>query len=356
MIAVLEADGADPGRLHQEGRRARVAFEAAREQVAVFVGARPREVVFTASGTEAVNTAIAGATMRGLDDGRGHVVTAAVEHSAVLDACERWGHELTVVDVDRHGRVDPGEVAAAIRDDTALVSIQTANHEVGTRQPVDDVIECVHGADVLVHVDACASVGHDPVDFVSLGADLCAITAHKLGGPTGVGALLIRRGLCIPPLVLGGEQERARRGGMEDLATAAGFGAAAGELSQEGRLADEAAREHARSERLRAAACKVEGVVVHGDPDDTLPHLVSLSVEGVEAEPVLLGLDQAGIAAHSGSACSSESLEPSPVLEAMRVDAEHSLRLSVGWATTDPDVERFADTFPGVVERLRSLR
>ncbi len=356
MVAELEADGADPGRLYEEGRRARVALETAREQVAGLVGARPREVVFTATGTEAVNTAIAGAVARGLDGGRGHVVTSAVEHSAVLEACRRWARDVTIVGVDELGRVDAGAIEAAVRDDTALVSVQTANHEVGTRQPVDDVAARMQETGALLHVDACASVGHDPLDFGTLGADLCSITAHKLGGPAGIGALLVRRGLRVPPLVLGGEQERARRGGMENLAATAGFGAVAVELSEEGRLASESARDRARIERLRAAVRRVEGVVVHGDPDAGLPHLVSLSVEGVEAEPVLLGLDQAGIAAHSGSACSSETLEPSPVLEAMGADAERSLRLSVGWATIDSDVDRFAEAFPAVVERLRSMR
>jgi cysteine desulfurase len=352
MLPFLGGRTGDPGRLHHEGRATRVAVESAREQVAALIGARPREIVFTSGGTEAANSAVQGAVARA---GGGHVVTTAVEHSCVLDASRREPADLTVVGVDRLGRYDPDEVAAAIRPDTALVSVQLANHEVGTLQPAAEACAAARGAGVLVHVDACAATGYVPVDFAALGADLLSVTAHKFGGPAGVGALVVRRGLRIPPLLVGGAQERARRAGLEPVAAIVGFGEAAATLDGPA-LAREADEARTRSDRLAAIADAVDAVQRYGDPRHRLPHVVCLGVEGVEAEPILLGLDQRGVAVHSGSSCSSETLEPSPVLTAMGVDAERSLRVSVGWSTTDADVDAFADAFAPVVEGLRSLR
>jgi cysteine desulfurase len=349
MLPYLRDHHADPGRLHAEGHVTRVAVENAREQVAGRFGARPREVVFTASGTEAVNTAIFGALARA---GGGHVVTTAVEHSSVLDSVERGSDDVTVVGVNRQGRFDPGEVSAALRPDTSLVTVQLANHEVGTLQPAADVVAMVHAAgDAVVHVDACAAAGHVPVDFASLGADLCSLTGHTFGGPKGAAALLVRRGLRFPSFVVGGAQERARRAGIEDVPAIVGFGAACASIGDE-----EAARERALTERLASVAVAgLEGVQRYGDPVACLPHLVCLGVEGVEAEPILLALDQRGVAVHSGSSCSSEALEPSPVLAAMGIDADRSLRASVGWSSTDADVDAFLDALPVVVDLLRRL-
>jgi cysteine desulfurase len=341
---------ADPGRVHTEGRVARAVVEDARDHVADLLGARSREVVFTSGATEAIAAAVWGAAERG-----DHMVVPAVEHSAVREAAGRY--RVNEVGVDRRGRVDPDEVVAAIRPgQTALVHVQWANHEVGTVQPVADVVAACRERGVLVHVDAAAAAGHVPIDFVALGADLLSVSAHKLGGPAGVGALLVRRGLRLRPLLVGGEQERARRAGMENVPAIVGFGAAAATLAQPGVLDEEAARNRAQTQALLAAATAVPGVEGFGDVSHRVPHLVCFGVEGVEAEPVLLGLDQAGVAAHSGSSCSSESLEPSPVLQAMGVPAERSLRVSVGWSTTDDDVDAFAGAFPAVVDRLRSLR
>jgi cysteine desulfurase len=355
MLPFLRDHHADPGRLHAEGRVTRVALEDAREQVAALLGARPREVVFTASGTEAVNSAVWGAVARA--DGPTHIVTTAVEHSAVLDACRRSAAEVTVVGVDGLGRYDTIEVLDAVRPATALVTVQLANHEVGTIQPAGAVAAACRERGVLVHVDACMAAGHVPVDFGGLGADLCSVSAHKFGGPKGAGGLLVRRGLRLPPLVVGGAQERARRGGLEDVPAMVGFGAAAAEVSADGRLAAEANAQRELTDRVaHDAPARVGGVTLYGDPVDRVPHLVCLGVEGVEAEPILLGLDQRGLAVHSGSACSSEALEPSPILAAMGVDADHSLRVSVGWSSTPEDVDVFLDAFPAVVDRLRALR
>jgi len=343
---------ADPARVHTEGHSARVAIEVAREQIAALLGTRPREVVFTSGATESVTAAVWGATERGE-----HLVVPAVEHSCVRESSAR--HLTTVVGVDGIGRVDPEEMISAIRPDTALVHLQWGNHEVATVQPVADIVAGCHEHDVLVHVDAAAAAGHVPIDFRSLGADLVSVSAHKMGGPPGVGALLVRRGLRLRPMLLGGSQERARRAGYENVPAIVGWGAAA-ELLLSGGMERERVEAAERTQRILhavASGALGEGVTAYGDtsPAGRLPHIVCLGVSGVEAEPVLLGLDQAGVAVHSGSACSSEELEPSPILEAMGVDAERSIRVSVGWNTTDDDIDAFLRAFPTVVSRLRAL-
>ena len=230
------------------------------------------------------------------------------------------------------------------------MSIQLANHEVGTGQPAAEVCARLAESPALVHVDACAAAGHAPVDFASLAADLCSVTAHKFGGPPGAAALLVRRGLRVPPFIVGGAQERARRGGIENVPAWVGFGAACDALDVE----TEACAQRAL---VDAAAVVVDAVPdVERFGDGSLPHLLCLGVGGVEAEPILLALDQHGVAVHSGSSCSSETLEPSPVLQAMGVDADRSLRISVGWSSTAADVDRFTEVFPGIVQRLRGLR
>src|SRR5262245_40277338 len=350
MLPFLRDHHADPGRLHREGRTTRVAIEEARESVAALFGARPREVVFTSSGTEAVNTAVWGALAR---SGGGHIVTTAVEHSAVLESCARAGNaDVTMVGVDRTGRVDPADVLDAVRDDTVLVTVQLANHEVGTMQPAGEVVTRARERDVVVHVDACAAAGHVPVQFGALDADLCSVTAHKFGGPKGAAALLVRRGLRFPPMIVGGAQERARRGGIENVPAIVGFGAAAAEVCGDA-FEREAAAARALTDRLaEQTLAAVPGVERFGDPTRRLPHLVCFGTAGVEAEPILLALDQHGVAVHSGSSCSSETLEPSPVLAAMGVDADHSLRVSVGWSSTAADVDAFVGVFSGIVDRF----
>jgi cysteine desulfurase len=280
-------------------------------------------------------------------------VLSAVEHSAVRRAAEANG-DVTVVGVDRFGRVSPDDLLGAVRDDTALVHVQWGNHEVATIQPVAEVVAACRELGVLVHVDACAAAGHVPIAFDELGADLLSVSSHKLGGPAGVGALLVRPGLRIRPLLLGGDQERARRAGMEPVAAIAGFGAAA-EVLASSALSTEANAHRALTERILAGVAQLDGVHVYGDRVDRLPHLVCLGIEGIEPQAVLLGLDRAGVAAHSGSACSSEALEPSPVLEAMGVDAHRSLRLSVGWSSTEADVDAALAALPRILTDLRSL-
>ena len=350
MIAAFDRQAGDPGRIHHEGMATRVAIENARESVAGFFGARPREVVFTSGATEAIAMAVWGASERGE-----HQVFAAIEHSAVRRAAERAGR-VTVVGVDTLGRVGPEALVAAIEPDTALVHLQWANHEVGTAQLVHELVARCRERRVLVHVDAAQAAGHLPIDFGALGADFVSIGAHKFGGPQGIGALLVRRGVRVRPLLLGGEQERARRAGLENAPAIAGFAAACDELSQPHTLATEAAQAHAQIERLAAVAIEIDGVGRFGDPSARAPHILCVGIDGLEPQAVLLDLDRRGIAVHSGSACASEGLEPSPVLEAMGADAHRSLRVSVGWNTTQVDLDAFADALPDVIARLRAYR
>jgi cysteine desulfurase len=349
---------ADPGRVHTEGRMARVALEDARARLAGFLGTRPRQIIFTSGATEAINAAVYGALHLERAKAGDAAALAAIEHSAVREATERYASRIAIVEVDRTGCIQLDALQAELeRPDVVLVHCQWANHEVGTIQPVAEVVRACRDRGVLVHVDAAAAAGQLTVAFDDLGADLMSVSAHKMGGPRGVGALLVRRGLRVPPLLVGGAQERARRAGLEDVAAAVGFGAVAEELQQPGRLELEHAAAIAHTDLLREAARMVPGVETYGSPtpEGRLPSLVCLGIAGVEAEAVLLGLDQAGVAAHSGSACSSELLEPSPVLAAMGVDGARSLRLSVGWSTTEADVDLAIRALPEVIRRLRAL-
>jgi cysteine desulfurase len=340
----LEIHG-DPSRIHAEAMSTRVALENAREEVASFLGTRSRSVVFTSGATESIAAAVWGAAERG-----GHMVVPAIEHSAVRLAAEAHAR-VTFVGCDGRGRVDPDAVLDAIEHDTSLVHLQLGNHEVGTLQPVAEVVGACRQRGVLVHVDAAQAIGKVPIGFDDLGADLVSVTSHKMGGPAGIGALLIRRGLRVRPLLVGGDQERARRAGLESTLAAMGWAAACRETD----IASEAEAMTRHTTRLIAAAETVDGVALYGAWPEALPHLACFGIDGIEPQAVLLGLDQSGIACHSGSACASEDLQPSPVLEAMGVDAERSLRVSVGWSTVDDDVEAFVAALPEVVARLRAL-
>lgn len=363
----------DPARLHAEGISARDTLEGARESVAHWLGVRPRQVVFTSGATESIATASWTAWRE--PSAPKHVVGSAVEHSAVRAWAARGPH--TEVPVDRHGLVDPERLVDATRPDTALVHLQWANHEVATRQPVEQVAELLAGGVdlrdssrsarrsgtpvpaagaphvALLHTDA-AQAGAAAPQAVASGADLVSLSGHKLGGPAGIGVLVVRRNLRIGPLFVGGDQERARRAGMENVAAAVGLAAVAEELSSSGD--EETRRLAALGDRLVDWAERADGIQLLGHPGRRAPHLVCLALEGLEPQPVLLGLDQRGVAAHSGSSCSSEAFEPSPVLEAMGVDAQRSLRLSVGWSTTQADVDAAISALEEVLADLRSMR
>jgi cysteine desulfurase len=349
----------DPGRVHEEGRTVRDALEEARRHVADLVGVAGRQVVFTSGATESINAAVWGATRAAPEM---PVLCAAVEHSAVRDASARLA-SIEDIGVDDAGRLQVEALRARVRSSAlprpALVHCQWGNHEVGTLQPVHEVVALCREAGITVHVDAAAACGHVPTDLAALGADLVSISGHKLGGVPGAGALIVRRGSRFEPLLVGGEQERGRRAGLEALPALLAFGAAAATLvgGDQGLIGAEAATARRQIASVVDAALAVDGVTVVGPgAESRLPHVVCLGVQGVEAEPVLIGLDRSGVAVHSGSACSSESIEPSPVLEAMGVDASHSLRISVGWTTTDDDCDAFAREFSRVVADLRALR
>ncbi|NCY15182.1 MAG: cysteine desulfurase [Actinobacteria bacterium] len=351
----------DPSRIHSEGMRARVALEEAREQVATLIGARPREVVFTSSATESIAMATWGAVRRSVErELTPTVVLGAVEHSAVRESSTQFagafGGSVTTIGVDRLGRVDLDRMLDALDPDTALVHIQWGNHEVGTLQPIEAVIARCNELGVLVHIDASQAVGRVPIGFIDSGADLLSFSGHRLGAPSGTGVLAIRRGLRLEPLLRGSDQERGRRAGLEALIPIMGLGAVAASLDPE-RLRREAATSRTLIAEVIEVATSIGGVELLGDPDPLrrLPHIACLTVDGVEPQAVLLGLDQHGIAAHSGSSCASEEIEPSPVLEAMGVEAARSLRFSVGWNSTGADVDALRTNLAPIIDGLRAL-
>jgi cysteine desulfurase len=351
----LDAYG-DPSRLYGRARRARLLLDQSRERVAAALGARADELAFTSGGTDAVNLAVSGMA-RGARRRR-HLVVSAVEHNAVL-ASARWlasrDFELTEVGVDRHGRVDPDELAAAVRDDTLLVCLQQANHEVGTVQPVREAAEAAHAKGAVLLVDACQAVGRLPDRAVELGADLVAVSAHKAYGPPGIGALVVRGATRLKPTLLGDERERRRRAGMENLPGAAAMAAALEARVAEGPA--EAPRLELLAERLRSGLAAIPDLVVHGHPhpSERLPHLVAFSVLYVEGEALLLLLDAEGIAVHSGSSCTADTQEPSHVLAAMGAITHGSVRASFLADATEADVDRLLVVLPGAIEDLREM-
>lgn len=357
MLPHLSGDGANPSSPHAPGRRARMALDDAHERLAAAIGAQPRELVLTSGGTEAVNLAVKGAAWAGRAAGP-RIVTTAVEHKAVLEACthlEHWGFETTVLPVDRYGRPDPDELAAALDDKVALVSLQLANNEVGTIQPLTELIARVRDAgSALVHVDAIAGAAWLSLDVAALGADLVSVAAHKLEGPKGAGALWIRRGTAIIPQMHGGSQERYRRAGTEDVAAAVGM-AVAFELAARDRV-EVVAAVRGRRDRLAAGLASVVGVEPTGHPVDRTANLASVIVRDVIGDDLVMALDLDGVACSTGSACTTGSLEPSHVLLAMGIDAElarGSLRLTLGRDTTAAEIERTIEIVGACLARLR---
>ena len=345
---------ADAGRPYREGRIVAEAIEDAREAVAALVKVSPRQLVFTSGGTESANWANWAARQA---NPTAPIAFSPVEHSAVRRSAERYG-PVAPISVDHLGRVDLDaidELLARGNSRPALVNCQLANHQVGTVQPVAEVAGRCRRAQVPLHIDACMAIGQMTVDLGELDADYVSFSAHKLGGPSGVGALVVGRDTRIPPLLVGGAEERARRAGMEAVLAIVGFGAVARAIAAPGALEEAARRSRALTETIAEVALAVPGVVTYGDPVGRVPHLVCFGVPGVTAEGVVMGLDAAGLAVHSGSACASEAFKPSPALAAMGVDADRSLRCSVGWSTGDDDVTTFAAAFPAVVGKLRAL-
>lgn len=351
LLASLDEGWADPARLYREGRRARLLLDAAREAAAEAVGCRPDELVFTPSGTRALHDGIAGALAGRRRTGR-HLVVSAVEHSAVLQSAaslEAAGGTVTEVAVDRTGRVAPGAYAAALTPGTALAALQSANHEVGTVQPVAEVAEECRSAGVPLLVDAAQSLGWGPVEG---GWSLLTASAHKWGGPAGVGLLAVRKGVRFAPQGPSDERESGRAPGFPDLP---GIVAAAASLrAVRAEAAAEAARLRELVERVRARVPElVPDVEVVGDPVRRLPHLVTFSCLYVDGEALLHALDRAGFSVSSGSSCTSSTLMPSHVLRAMGVLSEGNVRVSLPAGTPAADVEAFLDVLPGTVASVR---
>jgi cysteine desulfurase len=359
MRPYLEGAFGNPQSLHAAGREAQEAVEAARGEVAALVGARADEIYFTASGTEANNFALKGLAAGQQAKGR-HLVVSAIEHTSVLNsvkALERQGFSATLVPVDRAGRVDPADVAKALTKDTVLVSVMTANSEVGTIEPVAEIAAVCRDRGVLVHTDAVAAAGSIPLDVKALGVDALSLAGDQFYGPKGSAALFVRKGVRILPLVDGGIQEGGRRGGTENVPAIAGLGAAA-RLAARDMAARAAALVPLRDRILEELPRRIEHVVVTGSRTDRLPHHASFCVEFVEGEAMLLFLDMNGVAASSGSACTSKALKASHVLLAMGLDhatAQGSLVFSLVGDTTGADVATLLEVFPPIVDRLRKM-
>jgi cysteine desulfurase len=349
----------NPQSLHSAGREALEAVESAREDVAGLIGAASSEIYFTSSGTEANNFAVKGLALGQQARGK-HVVVSAVEHSSVLNsvkALEKQGFSSTLVPVDRFGKVDPAEVEKALTKETVLVSVMTANSEVGTVEPVAAIAAVCRSRSVLFHTDAVAAAGSIPLDVKAMGVDALSLAGDQFYGPKGSAALFVRKGARILPLIDGGIQEGGRRGGTENVAGIVGMGRAArlARVEMEERTA---ALLPLRDRLLEELPRRIENVVVTGSRTDRLPHHASFCVEFVEGEAMLLSLDMKGVAASSGSACTSKALKASHVLLAMGLDhatAQGSLVFSLIGTTTDEDVDYLLEVFPPIVERLRLM-
>jgi cysteine desulfurase len=360
MLPYLGAEFGNPSSPHSFGRRARAALDEAHERIGRAIGAGPREIVLTSGGTEALNLALKGAAWAG--KGRGHrIVTSAVEHHAVLHALrhlEKFGFEIVELPVDRYGRVDADEVAAAITDRTTVVAIQLANNEVGTIQPVARIGEVVREKapkGCLFLVDAVAAAAWLPIDVATLGCDLLALAGHKVDGPKGVGALYLRKGTHILSQAQGGNQERFRRAGTEDVAGAVGMGVAF-ELAIAEREAT-SKRVRKLRDRLKAAVLEVDGVELTGHPRERLPNVLSVVVGEADGAAIVVKLDLEGIAGSVGSACTTGSTEPSHVLTAMGYpedEARGSLRLSLGRSTTDAEIDEALRVVPRLLADSRA--
>lgn len=360
MLPFFSEKYGNPNSVHAWGREVRSSVEEARANVARLVNAEPREILFTGGGSEADNLAIKGAAE--ILEGKGrHVVTTAIEHHAVLDTFKwlgKHGYDVTILPVDGDGLVDLGEFRNALRPDTILASVMYANNEVGTIQPIHEMGAICREKGVLFHTDAVQAAGHIPIDVKDLPVDLLTMAAHKMYGPKGVGALYVRKGVRIAPLVHGGGQEFGLRSGTENTAGLVGFGAAAelalkrianGEIEEERRL---------RDLLIDGLLLRIEDSSLTGHRSLRLPFHASFCIRYIEGEAMLLRLDFAGIGASSGSACTSGSLEPSYVLLAMGLDhatAHGSLRLTLGKDTSEEDIAYILETLPPIVQTLRAM-
>jgi len=345
--------------VHQFGQQARKAIDEAREKIANFIGASPKEIVFTSGGTEANNLALKGVVYANERKGK-HIITSSMEHHAVLNPCkylEKKGFKVTYLPVDKYGLVDPEKVRKAVTKETILISIIHANNEVGTIEPVAEIGKIAKEIGIYFHTDAAQTVGKIPVNVNELNIDLLSLSGHKIYGPKGIGVLYIRKGTRIQPLIQGGHHELNRRAGTENVPAIVGLGKAI-EIAKA-----TMEKESMRLTNLRNKLCsgigeKIDYVRLNGHPGKRLPNTLNMSFEFVEGESMILNLDLEGIAVSTGSACTSGSLEPSHVLKAMRVDpavAQGSIRFSLGKDNTEEDIDYVLEVLPEIVSRLRAM-
>ena len=349
----------NPSSMHSIGQEARVAVEESRDKVAFMIGASSEEIVFTGGGTEADNFALKGMAYAN-DSKKNHIITSSIEHHAVLETCkflERLGFSVTYLPVDGYGLVDPDDVKRAITEKTLLISVMHANNEVGTVEPIAEIGKIAREAGISFHTDAVQTAGHIPVKVDDLGVDMLAMSAHKLGGPKGVGALYVRKGTRIVSFVHGGEQEKGRRASTENVPGIVGFSKAA-EMAQRESEKEAKRLTVLRDKLTNGLMGRIEHVHLNGHPTRRLPNNINMSVDGVEGEHMLLNLNARGICVSTGSACSSSSSEPSHVLLALGLSHEQargSIRLSLGRETAERDIDRVLAVLPDVVNKLRAM-
>jgi cysteine desulfurase len=359
MCRFMKDTFGNPSSIHSYGQEARKWVEEARQQVAGLINADPNEICFTSGGTEADNLAILGTAAARRKKGN-HIITSSIEHHAVLDTCkylEKNGYEVTFLPVDGYGMVDPGDVKKAIRRDTILISIMHANNEIGTIEPIEEIGRIAREHEVVFHTDAVQTVGKIPVDVEALGVDLLTLSSHKIYGPKGVGALYKRKGVRLLPVMHGGGQERKLRSGTENTIGIVGFGKAAEIAARELEVEQERTK-RLRDRLVKGVLEKIPEVRLNGHPEKRLPHNANFSFAYVEGESMLLSLDLKGIAASSGSACSSRALQPSHVLTAIGLPYElihGSLRMTLGRANDEEDIDYVLEVLPEIVTRLRSF-
>ncbi len=359
MLPYFSEEYGNASSIHAFGQAAQKAVEHARASVAALLGAQAGEIVFSSGGTESNNHAIFGVVAAAAGPAK-HVITSSVEHNAVLDPCrvlEKRGIGVTVLPVDREGFVNPEDVRRAIRPETVLISIMLANNELGTIEPVGEIVKIAAEKGIIVHTDAVQAAGKIPVDVTRLGVHLLSISGHKFYSPKGVGALYIRKGTRIEPLIYGGHSERSRRPGTEDVSSIVGLGKAA-ELAQI-RMQEEGSRVGAQRDRLEKGLLeRIPYAKINGSRTHRTPNTTNLTLPFVEGEAMVIALDLKGIACSTGAACASGAIEPSHVLTAIGLppeDAHATLRLSLGHQTTDAEIDFALETIPAVIERLREL-
>ncbi|MBQ6674693.1 MAG: cysteine desulfurase NifS [Ruminococcus sp.] len=361
MLPFLQESFGNPSSLYSVGRKAAAALLDARKKVAEALGADTKEIYFTSCGSEADNWAVRSAAFEGAKKGKRHIITSAFEHHAVLRTCaflEGQGFEVTYISPDSRGLIDLADVKRAVREDTCLVSVMYANNEIGTIQPAAEIAAVCKEKNILFHTDAVQAVGHIDINVKKQGIDMLSLSGHKLHAPKGIGALYVRSGVELSPLIFGGPQERGRRAGTENVASAVALGAAITDAVT-GIAQRSAAVMQMRERLIDGLLSAVEGVRLNGDRYIRLDGNVNLSFDGIEGESLLLMLDMEGICASSGSACESASLDASHVLKSIGLDdraAKGSLRLTINEENTQEDIDYILERLPAIVARLRALR